>query len=133
MAAQLKYSLLIYSDGADKGASSALALAKAIVHSEHTLYRLFFYRSGVMLAKKTSSASRAPDLSIASSWQHFVSEHNVDAVVCVSAAVRRALVSEEESHSTTLEFANIASSFQVSGLGQLADALANSDRVVSFG
>ncbi|MBQ0775778.1 MAG: sulfurtransferase complex subunit TusD [Gammaproteobacteria bacterium] len=128
-AKKMKYSLIIYSDKADNGAISALSLAQAIIHSGHTLYRLFFYRDGVMLAKKNTGTSPSQQRA----WQQFVSENHLDAVACVSAAVRRGLVSENESLSATSTFEHIAPSFQVSGLGQLADALANSDRVVSFG
>lgn len=138
MAAQkMKYSLLIYSDNSDNGAATALSLAQAIVASQHTLYRLFFYREGVMLAQKNSAVSltqqSARSLSQQGAWQQFVHDNDLDAIVCVSAAVRRGLVSEKESQSTTLAYEHIASGFQVSGLGQLADALANSDRIVSFG
>jgi tRNA 2-thiouridine synthesizing protein D len=130
MAAQrMKYSLFIYSDNNDNGAATALSLAQAIVDSQHTLYRLFFYREGVMLAQKNSTRSLPPQ----NAWQQFVHDNDLDAVVCVSAAVRRGLVSEQGSQSTALAYEHIASGFQVSGLGQLADALANSDRIVSFG
>lgn len=128
-AKKMKYSLIIYSDEADNGAAAALSLAQAIIQSGHTLYRLFFYRDGVMLAEKNSDGRPSQQRA----WQQFVQDNHLDAVVCVSAAVRRRLVSESESQSTALAFEHIAPSFQVSGLGQLADALANSDRVVSFG
>lgn len=132
-AKKMKYSLLIYSDRADNGASAALSLAQAIIASGHSLYRLFFYRDGVMIANNGSRIRPAHEATLHRDWQLFIQNNNLDAVACVSAAVRRQLVSEEEAQSTTSTYEHVSPTFHVAGLGQLADALANSDRVVSFG
>lgn len=120
----MKYSLLIQSAPGTAAARSALAFTDALLAAGHDIYRLFFYQAGVGLADCEQPASHE--------WQQRLSGHRLDAVVCITEAVRRGLVSEQEAQGGTT-FARIAEGFQVSGLGQLADALGASDRVVTFG
>ena len=122
----MKYSLLVNGGPDSDSARTALDFAHAVLSSGHSLYRLFFYQSGVLLARHTGDARN-------SHWHQLVRDHHLDAVVCISAALRRGLVSEQESRQSEPVFSQIAPGFQVSGLGQLADAVANSHRVVSFG
>ena len=125
----MKYTLLINGGPGSQSAETALDIAQALLASGHTLYRLFFYQSGVLLARRELSDAASP----ARRWQQLVTDTGVDAVVCISAAVRRGLISEEESRGMTPHYEAVADGFQVSGLGQLAEAMAHSNRVMSFG
>lgn len=130
----MKYSLLINSNKPNQGAGTALQLAEHLLSSEHSIYRLFFYQSGVLLASNSPSP-KLPNQAIlaTSAWQDMIIQHDLDAVVCISAALRRHLISEQESRSSVPHYQRLAAGFQLSGLGQLADAMANSDRFLSFG
>ena len=120
----MKYSLLIQSAPGPAAARSALAFTDALLAAGHEIHRLFFYQAGVGLADCQQPSSR--------DWQQRLSTHQLDAVVCITEALRHGLVSEQEAQGA-MGFARIAEGFQVSGLGQLADALGASDRVVTFG
>ncbi|MCC1498014.1 DsrE/DsrF/TusD sulfur relay family protein [Alcanivorax sp. 1008] len=110
----MHYSLLICAAPEHPAAQSALLTARAILAAGHSLKRLFFFRDGVLLA--------LPSCVLHEAWQSLISTHNIDAVLCVSAAQQRGLTGGD-----TLQ------PWQISGLGQWAEALRDSDRVLSFG
>lgn len=111
-------------------ASTALQLAQALLQGGHQIVRLFFYRQGVLLANRLTGADH---LALCQSWQKLIVEHQLDAVVCVSAALRRGVVDADESARQGLDSDNLAPGFQLGGLGQWADALVHSDRSLSLG
>lgn len=103
---------------------SALDFAVSVVESEHDLYRVFFYQDAVSIgARYFDTPPDEPNLQ--SRWLALNKEHDVELVLCVSAAQRRGM-SQADDHDT------VAEGFAVSGLGQLIDAMLESDRLVSF-
>ncbi|EKT60389.1 sulfur transfer complex subunit TusD [Providencia rettgeri Dmel1] len=52
--------------------------------------------------------------------------------ICVSAALRRGVVDQEQAQSLSLPTANLADGFIMSGLGSLAEAMITTDRTVQF-
>ncbi|MDF1780378.1 MAG: sulfurtransferase complex subunit TusD [Alcanivoracaceae bacterium] len=124
----MQYTLLINGGPESQSAETALEFAQALHSTGHSIFRLFFYQSGVLLAQKTSNPS-----SLTRRWQSFVEMQRLDAVVCITAAVRRGIVSDAESRASDATFEQIAPGFEVSGLGQFADALTQSQRLLSFG
>lgn len=120
----MKYSLLVTSRPESPGARAALDVAHAILERGHTLHRLFLHQDGVGNAFTATSPQHRD-------WARLVSDHDIDAVVCVSAAVSRGLIHEQALGSDG-EHEGLVPGFVVSGLGQWADALLNSDRVLTF-
>jgi len=59
--------------------------------------------------------------------------HGVELVICVSSALRHGMLDSQEALRYEKGSATIQPWFVVSGLGQLIDACANSDRLVTFG
>ena len=110
----MQYSMLICAAPEHPAAQSALLAAGAILAAGHSLKRLFFFRDGVLLAQPSS-----PSHDI---WRELITSHSIDAVLCVSAAQQRGFASDAS-----------VQPWQVSGLGQWAEALHASDRVLSFG
>lgn len=110
----MHYSLLVCAAPEHPAAQSALLTARAILAAGHSLKRLFFFRDGVLLALPSSPSY--------DSWRSLITTGDVDAVLCVSAAQQRGLACDD-----TLQ------PWQISGLGQWAEALRDSDRVLSFG
>lgn len=129
----MKFSLVVYgAPHASQSAATALRFARALLAQGHQLYRVFFYGDGV----HNGSALSAPpqdESDTAGDWQSLQREHQLDLVVCIAAAQRRGLLSESEASRLEKPAANLAGGFELAGLGQLADATANSDRVVTFG
>jgi len=112
-------------------ASSAYLFAQALLAQGHILENVFFYREGVLNASiLTSPASDEFDLT--RGWQQLHQERGVALNICVAAALRRGVTDEQEARNLGLPGANLASGFQLSGLGSLAEAALCCDRVVQF-
>ena len=108
-------------------ASSAWLFAQALLAEGHQLDSVFFYREGVMNASSlTSPATDEFDLTRA--WQTLEREHEVTLNICVAAALRRGIASEQEAGAA----ANLADGFQLAGLGALAEAALSCERLVQF-
>lgn len=112
-------------------ASSAYLFAQALLAQGHILESVFFYREGVLNASVlTSPASDEFDLT--RGWQQLHQEQGVALNICVAAALRRGVTDEQEARNLGLPGANLASGFQLSGLGALAEAALRCERVVQF-
>lgn len=129
----MKFTLLIQSAPIDSQSSAtALRFARALLAKGHEIERIFFYRSGVQSANRLALAPQ-DETNLPLEWQSFISEHQLDAVVCIAAAIRRGIVNAAETARYGVEGANLIEAAELSGLGQLVAACAASDRVVTFG
>jgi len=70
---------------------------------------------------------------IAQQWAAFVSQHQLDGVVCIAAALRRGVLNEEEAARYERQAVNLIAPWELSGLGQLHDAIQSADRLICFG
>ncbi len=127
------YSLLVLSGPASgHGNLTAARFARAVMARGHTIRRVFFLDEGA--ATGTGPAVFAQDeADPVREWAALAREHDVELVLCISSALRRGVLdtTEAERHERTAATAHPA--FVVSGLGQLVDASAGSDRLVTFG
>ena len=116
----------------DQASFSALQFSRAVLRSEHELYRVFFYHDGVLVA---SSLCVPPqdELNLALDWQTLATEAGVDLVVCIASALRRGVLDKGEARRYQKEAGNLLTGFTISGLGQLVDAAITADRLVTFG
>ena len=129
----MKFTLVIHSAPYQSAsADTALRFARALLASGHELYRVFFYRDGVHNASALASPPR-DEQSVPLAWQLLAQEHQLDLVVCIAAAVRRGVLDENEAKRYEKPAANLAPGFELSGLGQLSEALIQSDRVITVG
>ena len=129
----MKYALAVYgAPGNSQAPQSALHFARALLAEGHEIIRVFFYQDGINTA--TTLASPPQDESnLPVEWQAFIREHQLDAVVCIAAALRRGLVNDTEAQRYNLASSNLAEGYELSGLGQLLDATLNADRIITFG
>lgn len=131
----MNYTLIVQSaPSSTQGASSALRFADALLKKGHSIYRVFFYGDGVHNAN--ALASPPQDEPIAQQkWLELGARYNqeLDLVVCIAAAVKRGVINEHEAGRYGHSQHSLADGFELSGLGQLTDAIANSDRVITFG
>ncbi|MBW7981322.1 sulfurtransferase complex subunit TusD [Enterobacillus tribolii] len=128
----LRYALFVTGPAyGTQAASSAWQFARALIEAGHRLESVFFYREGVSNANQlTAPASDECDLVRA--WQQLAQEHEVTLNVCVAAALRRGVVSEDEARQLGLPAANLQPGFTLSGLGALAEAALRCDRIMQF-
>ena len=115
-----------------QSASTAYRFARSLLAQGHTLSHLFFYQDGVYSASN-SVVTPQDEQDIAQQWRAFVSEHQLDGVVCIAAALRRGVLNNEEASRYQRSAINIDAPWALSGLGQLHDAIQDADRLICFG
>jgi len=127
------YSLLVLSSPASgQGAQTAAAFAHAVIAREHTIQRVFFFDAGTY--NGSSQAIFTQDESDRlQPWLDLAQQHSVELILCISSAIRRGLLDDTEAQRYDKPGPGIHPAFTVSGLGQLVDAAAHSDRLVTFG
>ena len=131
--ADMIISLLIASSSASQqSAQTALFFCRAALASGHQIYRVFFYEDGVQTGTSLSVTPQ-DERNLNQDWAAFISEFQIDAVICVASALKRGVLDNTEAARYEKSAANLADGFDISGLGQWVDACLNSDRVVSFG
>ena len=114
-----------------QAADSALRFARAALAAGHRIERVFFYHDGVHAA----SALAVPpqdEPSPRDGWIELADQHGVELAVCIAAALKRGIVNAEEARRYELPGPSAAEPFTIVGLGQLLDAVAGSDRFVTF-
>jgi tRNA 2-thiouridine synthesizing protein D len=114
-----------------QAALTALHFCRAALAEGHCIHRLFFFQDGV----HNASALIVPpqdELHIPQAWQELIQAHGIDAIVCVSSALKRGILSDDEATRYEKTAGNVLPGFTVGGLGQLVDALQHSDRLLNF-
>ena len=111
---------------------SAYRFITTALEMGHEVFRVFFYCDGIYhaLAKATPPEDEIP---ITRRWSALAQQHGVDLVVCISAAQRRGLLTEDEAARQHFQDNDLAPGFRISGLGQLAEATLVADRFIVFG
>jgi tRNA 2-thiouridine synthesizing protein D len=111
---------------------SAYRFIKAVLAEGHEVIRVFFYHEGIYHAVKTNTP---PDdeVNITRLWSELAGQHKLDLLVCISAAQRRGLLSEDEAQRQGKQDNDLAAGFRIGGLGQWLEAVIEADRVVTFG
>jgi tRNA 2-thiouridine synthesizing protein D len=111
---------------------SAIRFAEAAIAQGHAIYRVFFYHAGVQTGSQLSTPPQ-DESALYHRWQSLASEHNIDLVICVAAALKRGILDNAEAERWNKPCHNMASQFNLSGLGQLVDATIKADRHITFG
>lgn len=128
----MKYTIALFAPPTSPGCRRALRFAEAVLAEGHEIVRLFFYRDGVSSASATTVAPQ-DEIDLPAQWRAFVSQHALDGVVCIAAALRRGVLDRQEAQRYGRPAANLAEGWGLSGLGQLHEAIQLSDRLVCFG
>tara|TARA_R110002167_G_scaffold180956_11_gene381180 strand:- start:74 stop:466 length:393 start_codon:yes stop_codon:yes gene_type:complete len=111
---------------------TAYRYAKAALETNISVDRVFFYQSGVHTASALSCTPR-DEFDLYAAWQELKQSYKLDLVVCIAAAARRGIVdnSEQKRHDKIAH--NMSPCFELSGLGQLVEAIATSEKLITFG
>jgi tRNA 2-thiouridine synthesizing protein D len=129
----VKFSVVVYVPPySNEGAASALKFSRAVIAKGHSIYRIFFFSDGVHNANSLAITPQ-DEINLQAEWHDLIDEQDIDSVVCVTSGLKRGLIDSKESEKRNLASSSMMSSSELSGLGQLIDAYANSDRVLSFG
>jgi len=129
----VKFTIVIYSAPcSSQSATSAWQFCSALLDGGHSIYRLFFYHDGVHNNSQLSVPAQ-DEINLPLQWAKLIKRHQIDAVSCVSSALKRGVLDAMEAQRYEKSCHNLSDSAELSGLGQLIDACIASDRVVSFG
>lgn len=129
----MKFALQINSSPHQSNAGySAYLFIKALLAQGHEVFRVFFYHDGIYHAFRYNTP---PDdeLSLTQQWSELAKQHQIDLVVCISAAQRRSLLCADEAARQGKLDDDVADGFRISGLGQLVEATLVADRFIVFG
>ena len=128
----MKFAIALFSAAHAPSSRRALLFAQAALAGGHEIVRLFFYQDGVYNASNSLVTPQdEPDL--ARQWRDFVSANQLDAVVCIAAALRRGVLDDAEAQRYQRSAINVDAPWELSGLGQLHDAVQDADRLICFG
>jgi tRNA 2-thiouridine synthesizing protein D len=129
----LIYSLLVLSSpGSGHSARSAAEFARCVISRGHDIHRIFFLDAGTY-AGSNHNVTPQDEEDPTQGWIELAEQHNVELILCVSSALRRGLLDEIEAQRYEKPGATVHPAFTISGLGQLVDASAHSDRMITFG
>ncbi len=111
---------------------TALEFARCLIDRGHTLKRVFFLDAGTVTS---SSKCIFPqdESDLFQTWEALATQQDVELIVCISSALRHGMLDTTEAERHERGQSTIRPGFIVSGLGQLIDACANSDRLITFG
>lgn len=128
----MKFAIAVFSPAHAPSSRRALRFAEAALAGGHEIVRLFFYQDGVHSASGNVVAPQ-DELDVAAQWRAFITEQQLDAVVCIAAALRRGVLDVAEAKRWNRPAANLPAPWDLSGLGQLHEAAQLADRLVTFG
>ncbi|MGE8153303.1 sulfurtransferase complex subunit TusD [Pseudomonas vancouverensis] len=128
----MKFAIAVYSAAHAPSSRRALLFAQAVLAGGHEIVRLFFYQDGVYNAA-ASVVTPQDELDLPKQWRAFLSEHSLDGVVCIAAALRRGVLNAEEAKRYQRNAVAVDAPWDLSGLGQLHDAIQDADRLICFG
>lgn len=104
----------------------ALGLAQAL-KAKNQDFRIFFYQDGVNVA---NNLQWVPDdqRNLSLEWKKL----NIRLPVCVSAALARGITDAENAQRHHIHAHNLATGFELVGLGEFADAVQSAERLIQF-
>lgn len=127
------YTLLVLSSPASgHGARHAAQFARAVLARGHTIERVFFLDEGTAAGSDAAVFPQDEDDRL-QPWVTLAQEHDVELVLCISSALKHGILDATEAERHDKPAATAHPAFIISGLGQLVDAGATADRLVTFG
>lgn len=128
----MKFAIAVFSPPHAPGARRALRFTETVLAAGHEVVRIFFYQDGVYNAS-AAIVSPQDETDIAAAWRELIASHHLDGVVCIAAGLRRGTLNAEEAARWERPGATVLPPLELSGLGQLHEAVQAADRLMCFG
>ena len=129
----MNYALLVMSSPfSGQGAMTAARFARCVLARGHTISRVFFLCAGTTNGAAAAVLPQDEENRL-QPWVELAEKHEVELILCISSALRYGMLDNTEADRHEKSSATIHPAFTVSGLGQLVDASAGADRLVTFG
>jgi tRNA 2-thiouridine synthesizing protein D len=109
----------------------AMDFARAATEGGHIIKRVFFYRDGVYCASNRQTPIQGQPR-ISELWAETARECNFPMQTCIANSVRRGLLDAAEATRYEQPDATLAEGFELAGLGEMAEAMSDSDRIIEF-
>jgi tRNA 2-thiouridine synthesizing protein D len=111
---------------------TAARFARGVLARGHSIQRVFFLDAGTA---NGSSAAVFPqdEADRLQPWVELAEQYGVELILCIASALQYGMLDETEARRRERPAATAHPAFTVSGLGQLVDAAAAADRLVTFG
>ena len=116
---------------ASAGSRTALRFAESALRLGHRIHRVFFYHDGVLAAAGQGVAPQDEE-DLHAGWVRLGESHGVELAVCIANALKRGMLDEAERDRYERDAATTHPAFTIVGLGQLVEAMTESDRFVTF-
>lgn len=110
------------------------ALAQRYIEAaaeHHTIERVFFYRDAVLVANNSQQVPQG-QTSLLQTWVALAEHYKIPLQACIANSLRRGIADTAEQSRYELPCANLDSAFELCGLGDMAVAHKESDKVVQF-
>ena len=98
--------------------------------STEQIERVFFYQDATLVGLKNQQPVQGQP-SLAELWQKLASERGFALQNCIANSLRRGIFNDEEAKRYDRQ-ANLADQFELTGLGEMVDAVISSDRIIQF-
>ncbi|ACJ29282.1 DsrE-like protein [Shewanella piezotolerans WP3] len=127
-----KFIIQVNSPAYGSGSSyNAYRFAEAAVQNGHLIDKVFFYQDGVLNTNSFNSPA-SDEFDLQSAWLSLSQQYKFPLVNCVSAALRRGVLSVSEAQENNTKHWNMEAPFIMGGLGELVTGIESADRLVSF-
>ncbi|MCC2637267.1 MAG: tRNA 2-thiouridine(34) synthase TusD [Moraxellaceae bacterium] len=127
----MNIALLVTAAPHQENAWQALQFCRAALAAGHAVPRVFFYGDGASHGNELLLPPQ-DEAHVTRDWAALAAEHSIELVVCIAAALKRGVMDADTARREEKAVANLAPGFSISGLGQLAEAMIEADRLVSF-
>jgi len=111
---------------------AAYRFVRAALEAGHRILQIFFYQEGIAHGMRYSLPPE-DESNLTAHWSSLAIAHDIDLLVCISAAQRRGLLCADEAKRQGAEDDDLADGFRIGGLGQWLEATLKADRVIVFG
>jgi len=129
----VNYALLVLAAPASgTGSLTAARFTQAALARGHAIHRVFFLDQGTSSGMATAVSPQG-EIDTVELWADLGARHGLDLVLCISSALRRGLLDATESERYERQAQTVHPAFTLGGLGQLVDATAQADRLITFG
>ena len=109
----------------------AYRFSKTALETGHEIQCVFFYQDGVLNTSSLNSPA-SDEFDLTTAWVNLNQKYQIKLVNCVSAALRRGILSRTEAHELKIEHWNMQSPFEMGGLGELITGIEKTDKLISF-
>ena len=118
---------------ANTGSASytAYRFTKASLEQGHQISLVFFYQDGVLNTSSFNNPA-SDEFDLTKAWIELNHQYQIKLVNCVSASLRRGVISKMEADECQAKHWNMQSPFEMGGLGELVTGIERADRLLSF-